>query len=47
MPLKVFENRKANRIILYIVLTALIITSAILISLIIYYYVSLEDTGGG
>jgi len=47
MPLKLFENKRTNKIILYIILIALIATSAILISMIVMYYVSLEETGGG
>jgi len=47
MPLKLFENDRTNKIILYAILAALIIASTILISMIVVYYVSLEDTGGG
>jgi hypothetical protein len=47
MPLKLFENERTNKIILYIILTALITTSAILVSILVIYLVSLEDPGGG
>jgi len=47
MPLKLFENDRTNKIILYIILKALITTSAILISVLVIYLVSLEETGGG
>jgi hypothetical protein len=47
MPLKLFENERSNKIILYIILIALITTSAILIFMIVMHYVSLEETGGG
>ena len=47
MPLKLFENDRTNKIILYVILAALLIASTILISMTVVYYVSLEDTGGG
>jgi len=47
MPLKLFENDRTNKIVLYIILIALITTSAILVSIIVIYLVSLEETGGG
>jgi len=47
MPLKLFENDRTNKIILYVILAVLIIASTILISMIVVYYVSLEDAGGG
>jgi hypothetical protein len=47
MPLKLFENDRTNKIVLYIILTALIATSAILVSILVIYLISLEETGGG
>jgi len=47
MRLKLFENDRTNKIILYVILTALILASTILISMIVVYYVFLEDAGGG
>jgi len=47
MPLKLFENDRTNKIVLFIILIALITASAILVSMIVIYYVSLEETGGG
>ncbi len=47
MPLKLFENDRTNKIVLYIILIALVTTSAILVSLLVIYLVSLEETGGG
>jgi len=47
MPLKLFENDRTNKIILYIILIALITASAIIVSMVIIYLVSLEETGGG
>jgi len=47
MPLKLFENDRTNKIALYIILIALITTSAIMVSILIVYLVSLEETGGG
>ncbi len=47
MKLKLFENDRTNKIILFIILIALITVSAIIISMVILYLVSLEDTGGG
>ncbi|NVM18532.1 MAG: hypothetical protein HWN80_12520 [Candidatus Lokiarchaeota archaeon] len=47
MPIRLLKNERTNKILLYIILIALIITSAILISMILYHYISLEDTGGG
>jgi hypothetical protein len=46
MPIRLFENERTNKIVLYIILIALITTSAILISIIVFYNVSLEETGG-
>jgi len=47
MPLKLFENDRTNKIVLFIILIELITASAILVSMIVIYFVSLEDTGGG
>ena len=47
MPLKLFENDRTNKIVLYIILTALIATSAIMVSILVIYLISLEETGGG
>jgi len=47
MLLKLFENDRTNKIVLFIILIALITASAILVSMIVIYYVSLEETGGG
>jgi len=47
MPLKLFENDRTNKIILFIILIALITASAILVSVVVIYFVSLEETGGG
>ena len=47
MPLKLFENDRTNKIILYIILIALITASVIIVSMVILYLVSLEETGGG
>ncbi|MBY8980229.1 MAG: hypothetical protein KGD72_07545 [Candidatus Lokiarchaeota archaeon] len=47
MPLKIFENDRTNKIILFIILIALITASAILVSVVVIYFVSLEETGGG
>jgi len=47
MPLKLFENDRTNKIILYIILIALITASAIIVSIVIIFLVSLEETGGG
>ena len=47
MPLKLFENDRTNKIILFIILIALITASAILVSAVVIYFVSLEETGGG
>ncbi|MHA1240226.1 MAG: hypothetical protein ACTSQU_05470 [Promethearchaeota archaeon] len=47
MPLKLFENDRTNKIVLYIILIALIATSAILVSILVIYLISLEETGGG
>ena len=47
MPLKLFENDRTNKIVLFIILIALITASAILVSIVVTYLVSLEETGGG
>jgi len=47
MPLKLFENDRTNKIILFIILIALITASAILVSVVVIYFVPLEETGGG
>jgi len=47
MTLKLFENERTNKIILYIILIALITISAILVSILVIYFISLEETGGG
>jgi Na+-transporting NADH:ubiquinone oxidoreductase subunit NqrC len=47
MPLKLFENDRTNKIVLFIILIALITASAILVSIVVMYLVSLEETGGG
>ena len=47
MPLKLFENDRTNKIVLFIILIALITASAILVSIVVIYLVSLEETGGG
>jgi len=47
MPLKLFENDRINKIIVYIVLIALGVTAVILISMVVMYFASLEETGGG
>jgi len=44
MPLILFENERTNKIILFIILIA---ASAILVSILVIYFESLEDTGGG
>jgi len=47
MSLKLFKNERTNKIILFIILIALITVSAILVSIVVTYLVSLEDPGGG
>ncbi|MHA2289089.1 MAG: hypothetical protein ACXABG_09905 [Promethearchaeota archaeon] len=47
MSIRLFENERTNKIVLYIILIALIATAVIMISLIVIYYVSIEDIGGG
>jgi Na+-transporting NADH:ubiquinone oxidoreductase subunit NqrC len=47
MPLKLFENDRTNKTVLFIILIALITASAILVSIVVMYLVSLEETGGG
>jgi len=47
MPLKIVENDRTNKIILNIVLIALVATAVILISIVVMYFASLEETGGG
>ena len=47
MPIKLLENDRTNKIILYIVLIALIATATILISMVVMSFASLEETGGG
>ncbi len=47
MSIKLFKNDRTNKIILFIILIALITASAILVSIIVIYFVSLEDPGGG
>ncbi len=47
MPIKLLENDRTNKIILYIILIALIATATILISMVVMYFASLEETGGG
>ncbi|MFX0076321.1 MAG: hypothetical protein ACFE96_12825 [Candidatus Hermodarchaeota archaeon] len=47
MPLKLVRDERVNKIILYIVLIALLITCAFLIVMIINYYISLQDSGDG
>jgi len=47
MPLKLVENDRTNKIILFIILIALITTSVIFVSMVVMYLVSLEETGGG
>jgi len=47
MPFKILENDRTNKIILYIVLIALVVTAVILVSMVVIYFASLEETGGG
>jgi len=47
MQIKLFENDRTNKIILNIILIAIIITLGVLVSLLILYFTSLEETGGG
>ncbi len=47
MRLKLSENDRTNRVILFIILIALITTSVIVISVVANYFISLEETGGG
>ncbi len=47
MPLKLFENDRTNKIVLLIILIALLTVSVILVSIVVMYLVSLEETGGG
>ncbi len=47
MRLKLFENDRINKIVLYIILIALIATLTVIISLIVIYFGSLEEAGGG
>jgi len=47
MPLKLFESDRTNKIALLIILIALIAASTILISVVVIYFASLEEIGGG
>lgn len=47
MAIKLFKNERTNKIILSTIIIALIVTSAVLISMIVIYFASLEETGGG
>jgi len=47
MTIKLVKNERTNKIILSIIFIALIVASAVLISIIIMYFASLEETGGG
>ncbi|MHA1235150.1 MAG: hypothetical protein ACTSO6_05005 [Promethearchaeota archaeon] len=47
MSLKLFKNDRTNKIVLYVILIALIAASVVIVSIIVIYLVSLEDSGGG
>ena len=47
IPLKIVENDRTNKIILFIILIALITTTVIIVSIVVMDLASLEQTGGG
>jgi hypothetical protein len=47
MPLKILENERTKKLILLIIVVVLIISSTIIISVVLTYFTSLEDIGGG